>query len=183
MKVTTPCSNLSLLQEWELCCPIQIQLSNSALYKWAYLHQELGSTIHRIFKCKIVFLDCLQAVKHYFSQLGAKLDLSLEVSFQKDEITLDIPEEVETEEGWKITPISYPLVSLYHIPYCSKQALMGARSSSVKNWGWAVTQRMSLNGSTIPVQGPTPDVKLAARGYQIDLHRCFFRALLRPARQ
>ena len=72
-------------------------------------------------------------MKHYFHQLGAKLDLSLEVSFQKDEIILDIPEEVETEEGWKITPISYPLVSLYHIPYCPKQALMGARSSSVKN--------------------------------------------------
>ena len=77
------------------------------------VHQELGSTIYRTFKCKIVFLDCLQAVKCYFRQLGAKLDLSLEVSFQKDEIILDIREELETEEGWKITPISYPLVSLY----------------------------------------------------------------------
>ena len=30
---------------------------------------------------------------------------------------------------------------------------MGARSSSVKIWGWAVTQRTRLNGSTIHMQG------------------------------
>ena len=35
----------------------------------------------------------------------------------------------------------------------------------------------------IPVQGPTLDAKLAARGYQINLPRHFVRALLRPARQ
>ena len=45
---------------------------------------------------------------------------------------------------------------------------MGACSSSAKNWGWAVTQRMSLNGSTISAQRPTTDAKLAARGYRID---------------
>ena len=36
---------------------------------------------------------------------------------------------------------------------------------------WAVTRRKSLNGSTIPEQGATPNAKLAARGYEIDLHR------------
>ena len=41
---------------------------------------------------------------------------------------------------------------------------MGARSSSA---GWVVTQRRCLNGSTIPVQGPTLDAKLAARVYCI----------------
>ena len=41
---------------------------------------------------------------------------------------------------------------------------MGAHSSSVKIWGWAVTQRKCLNGSTIPVQGPTLDAKLAPMG-------------------
>ena len=50
------------------------------------------------------------------------------------------------------------------LPYCPEQAPMGTRSSSTKIWGWAVTRRMCLNGSTIPEQGPTPDVKLAAMG-------------------
>ena len=45
------------------------------------------------------------------------------------------------------------------IPYCPS-----ARRSSVKIWGWAVTQRTHLNGSTISAQGPTPDAKLAAMG-------------------
>ena len=55
---------------------------------------------------------------------------------------------------------------------------MGARSSSAKNWGWAVTRRECLNGSIIPARGPDPDAKLAA-GYQIHLYR----ASSRPARQ
>ena len=54
-----------------------------------------------------------------------------------------------------------------HIPYCPKQAPMGTRSSSAKKWGWAVTQKRCLNGSTIPMQGPIPDAKLAARVYRI----------------
>ena len=41
---------------------------------------------------------------------------------------------------------------------------MGACSSSAKIWGWGVTRRTHLNGSTIPTQGPTPDTKLAAMG-------------------
>ena len=48
--------------------------------------------------------------------------------------------------------------------YCPKQVSMGARSSSTKIWGWVVTQRKCLNGSTIPEQGPTPDATLAAMG-------------------
>ena len=44
-----------------------------------------------------------------------------------------------------------------HVPYCPEQAPMGARSSSA---GWVVTRRSCLNGSTIPVQGPTLDAKL-----------------------
>ena len=50
------------------------------------------------------------------------------------------------------------------VPYCPEQAPMGAHSSSVKIWGWAVTWRTRLNGSTIPMQGPTQDAKLAAMG-------------------
>ena len=50
-------------------------------------------------------------------------------------------------------------ISIKCLCYCPEQAPMGARSSSAKNWGWAVTRRRCLNGSTIPVQGPTPDAK------------------------
>ena len=42
---------------------------------------------------------------------------------------------------------------------------------------------MSLNGSTISTQRPTTDAKLTARGYRIDLHHHFVRALSRPVRQ
>ena len=52
-------------------------------------------------------------MKNYFSHF-AKLDAWLKVGFQKSEITLDIPEDGEiTREGWKITPMTYPAVSLY----------------------------------------------------------------------
>ena len=50
---------------------------------------------------------------------------------------------------------------------------MGTCSSSTKNRGWAVTRRRCLNGLTVPTQAPTPDAKLAARVYGIDLHRGF----------
>ena len=52
-------------------------------------------------------------MKNYFSHF-ATLDAWLKVGFQKSEITLDIPEDGEiTQEGWKITPMTYPAVSLY----------------------------------------------------------------------
>ena len=62
------------------------------------------------------------------------------------------------------------------LPYCPGQPLMGACSSSAKNRGWPVTWRRCLNGSTFLAQKPTLDVKLAARVYQISLHRHFVRA-------
>ena len=65
--------------------------------------------------------------------------------------------------------------------YCPRQAPMGARSSSTKIWGWAVTRRRCLNGPTISAQAPTQDAKLTARGYQINLHCRFARASSRPA--
>ena len=69
------------------------------------------------------------------------------------------------------------------LPYCPGQPLMGACSSSAKNWGWPVTWRSCLNGSTFLTQKPTPDAKLAARVYQISLHRHFVRASSRPGQQ
>ena len=50
------------------------------------------------------------------------------------------------------------------VPYCPQQALTSARGSSTKIWGWPVTWRKILNGSTIPMQGATPDAKLAVMG-------------------
>ena len=38
--------------------------------------------------------------------------------------------------------------------------------------GWLHGGGTYLNGLTIPVQAPTLDAKLAARGYRIDLHHC-----------
>ena len=57
-------------------------------------------------------------MKNYFSHF-AKLDAWLRVGFQKSEITVDIPEDGEiTWEGWKITPMTYPAVSLYFTVVC-----------------------------------------------------------------
>ena len=58
-----------------------------------------------------------------------------------------------------------------------------ALNSSTKNWGWVVTQRRCLNDPTIPVQVPTQDAKLAARGYRINLHHRFARASSRSVRR
>ena len=48
--------------------------------------------------------------------------------------------------------------------------------SSTQNWWWALTQRRCLNSPTIPVQAPTPDLKLADRCQRIDSHRSFAQA-------
>ena len=63
-----------------------------------------------------------------------------------------------------LTCIVLVACSPLQIPYSPEQVPMGACSLSVKIWGWAVTRRTRLNDSTIPMQGPTPDAKLAAMG-------------------
>ena len=53
----------------------------------------------------------MQVVKNHCREIGAKLDdISLEVEFLKDEITLDFPEGMN-KEGWEITPRAPPVVS------------------------------------------------------------------------
>ena len=53
----------------------------------------------------------MQVVENHCRKVGAKLeDVSLEVQFLKDEITLDFPEG-QVKEGWEITPMSRPVVS------------------------------------------------------------------------
>ena len=69
--------------------------------------------------------DYMQAVQNHFSCF-AKWDTSLKVGFQKSKITLNIPDDGElTQEGWKITPMTYPAVSLHvycvdaSLPFCT----------------------------------------------------------------
>ena len=53
----------------------------------------------------------MQVVKNHCREVGAKLDdISLEVEFLKDEITLDFPEGM-SKKGWEITPRSDSVVS------------------------------------------------------------------------
>ena len=59
----------------------------------------------------------MQVVKQHFSHF-AKWDRSLKVVFQKSEITLNIPEEGTIQEGWKITPMTYPVVCSYCMQVC-----------------------------------------------------------------
>ena len=50
-------------------------------------------------------------MEHHFSSQFAKLDALLKIGFEKSEIALNIPEDGRiTEEGWKITPITPPVV-------------------------------------------------------------------------
>ena len=56
----------------------------------------------------------LQAVQDKYARKGAKLGVTFHVQFEKDEIVLDIPEEIEIG-GWKIIPYFHPIkVSLYY---------------------------------------------------------------------
>ena len=54
----------------------------------------------------------MQAVENRFKQkFGAKLDdISLEVEFHQDQITLDFPDG-NVKGGWEITPMTHPVVS------------------------------------------------------------------------
>ena len=65
------------------------------------------------------------------------------------------------------------------LPYCSRHVPMAICSSSTKNWGWVVAWSSCLNGSSIPMQAPTPDANLADgkpnRSSSL-LHPCFVEA-------
>ena len=50
-------------------------------------------------------------MERHFSSQFAKLDALLKIVFEKSEIALNIPEDGRiTEEGWKITPMTCPVV-------------------------------------------------------------------------
>ena len=59
------------------------------------------------------------------------------------------------------------------------QAPVGAHSSRPKNREWALTRRRCFNSPTVPLQAPTPDLKLTDRRYWIDSRRSFARVCKR----
>ena len=67
----------------------------------------------------------MQAVKQHFGHF-AKWDMSVKVVFQESEITLNVPEEGIIQDGWKITPMTYPVVCLYcmQVCVCSTDAIL-----------------------------------------------------------
>ena len=54
----------------------------------------------------------LQAVNARYAEANAKMGPYQEVMFEEEKITLDIPKEgIALENGWTITPDTYPGVS------------------------------------------------------------------------
>ena len=53
-------------------------------------------------------------MENHYSQF-AKKDLSAKVGFEGSEITLNIPEDGDTKEGWYITPMTYPVVCSHYM--------------------------------------------------------------------
>ena len=69
--------------------------------------------------------------------------------------------------GWSISRCTAKSTNTVHNTVLSQaSAHGGSQLSNKKNRGWAVARIRCLNGSTFPMQAPTPHVKLAARGYQ-----------------
>ena len=58
----------------------------------------------------------MQAVNAGYAEANARMGPYQEVMFEGDKITLDIPKEgIELENGWTITPHTYPGVGLVMI--------------------------------------------------------------------
>ena len=58
----------------------------------------------------------LQAVKKYYGHFS-ELVATLQVGFEGSDLTLDIPEDgLVTKEGWRITPLNPPTVSVAFLP-------------------------------------------------------------------
>ena len=53
----------------------------------------------------------MQVVREYYGHF-AKMEATLRIGFEDTEITLSIPADgLVTREGWRITPLSFPIVS------------------------------------------------------------------------
>ena len=58
----------------------------------------------------------LQAVDTKYTEAAAKVGPDQEVTFEKDNISLDIAAEgLVLENGWTISPYTHPGVSLYYV--------------------------------------------------------------------
>ena len=54
--------------------------------------------------------------------------------------------------------------ALLHLPYCPGQVPMGTRSSSAKNWGWAVTRRRCFKWFNYLPAGANPSCEVSCQG-------------------
>ena len=97
------CSQLFYLGQPNLCKIHFVVTSNIAAHltvsiKWRY--------VLRFYN----YVSFLQVVKNLYEKKGAILGIEQLVEFEKDSITVGIPEEGITIKGWKITPLISPVV-------------------------------------------------------------------------
>ena len=71
----------------------------------------------------LISITTLQAIDARYTEVAARVGSDQEVTFEGEQITLDIPKEgIVLESGWTITPHTYPGVSLMLL-YCLLTAL------------------------------------------------------------
>ena len=71
----------------------------------------------------LISITTLQAIDARYTEVAARVGSDQEVTFEGEQITLDIPKEgIALESGWTITPHTYPGVSLVLL-YCLLTAL------------------------------------------------------------
>ena len=63
----------------------------------------------------------LQAIDSKYTEIAAKVGPEQEVTFQNDNISLDIAAEgLKLQNGWTINPYTYPGVSLHYLTAIAK---------------------------------------------------------------
>ena len=71
----------------------------------------------------LISITTLQAIDARYTEVAARVGSDQEVTFEGEQITLDIPKDgIVLESGWTITPHTYPGVSLMLL-YCLLTAL------------------------------------------------------------
>lgn len=56
----------------------------------------------------------MQAIRDKYTNEGATLGVDSPVIFEREAVTLDVPEIGTNKNGWKITPLNASVVSLYY---------------------------------------------------------------------
>ena len=78
---------------------------------YMYLLDRVGSMCFSVYPCISVSI-LIQAVKEEYKEKDAQFDLDRTFFFESDNITIDIPlKGINIEGGWKIMPLTNPVVS------------------------------------------------------------------------